>query len=203
MYHTHGTESYLHSKAENYRTSDNNSNIVAIGNVISTVLEANGHTADHVETHHDLPSYNKSYSRSLNTVNTKKGESENLQILLDVHRNAVLENAKNIDKLIAKSKVEIDGKTVATFSLVIGPDSPNKDKVLNFAKYIKAVSDALYPNLCEGIIIKPTGKYNQHLSDYSALIEIGYNFHTFEEANNTAKLVGEILSLAINSIIEE
>ena len=41
------------------------------------------------------------------------------------------------------------------------------------------------------------------MSDYSALIEIGYNINTIEEANEGAKLVGEILSLAINSIIEE
>ena len=41
-----------------------------------------------------------------------------------------------------------------------------------------------------------------YASDYSALVEVGSNVVSQEEANETAKLVGEILSLVINSIIE-
>lgn len=203
MYHTHGTESYLLSKASDYRTSDKNQNVINIGNIMTTVLEANGHKIDHVETLHDSPSYNQSYSRSLNTIRSKQGESHNLRVLLDIHRNAVLDTNPNIESIKANSRIEIGGKSVSKFSLVVGPDSPNKEQVLSFAKYIKAVSDALYPGLCQGIIIKPAGKYNQHLSDYSALIEVGYHFHTLEEASEGAKLVGEVLSLVVNSIIEE
>ncbi|MDR7857100.1 stage II sporulation protein P [Tissierella sp.] len=203
LYHTHATESYILKKADNYRTSDTQHNMISIGNIMSTILEANGHRVNHVDTIHDLPSYNQSYYRSLNTIKNKQEESDNLKVLLDIHRDAVLDNNKNIENIKAKSKIDIEGKSVATFSLVVGPDSPNKDQVLNFAKYIKAVSDTLYPGLCRGIIIKPTGKYNQHMSDYSALIEVGYNFNTSEESNESAKLVGEILSLALNSIIKE
>lgn len=203
LYHTHGTESYLLSKVSDYRTSDKNHNVINIGNIMTTVLEANGHKIEHVETLHDSPSYNQSYSRSLNTIRSKQGESDNLKILLDIHRNAVLDTNPNIESIKANSRIDIGGKTVAKFSLVVGPDSPNKEQVLSFAKYIKAVSDALYPGLCQGIIIKPAGKYNQHLSDYSALIEVGYHFHTLEEANEGAKLVGEVLTLVINSIMEE
>lgn len=203
MYHTHATESYIQSKTDNYRSSDKKSNMISIGNLIATVLEANGHRVDHVDTFHDLPSYNQSYSRSLNTIKKKNEESGNLKILLDIHRDAIKDDNPNIENIKAKSKIDIGGKSVATFSLVVGPDSANKEQVLSFAKYIKAVSDTLYPGLCRGILIKPTGKYNQYLSDYSALIEVGYNFNTFEEANEGAKLVGEVLSLVLNSILEE
>ena len=202
LYHTHATESYLMSKAENYRNSNKNSNIVGIGEIIGTVLEANGHKVDHDQTYHDMPSYNKSYSRSLSTINKKKEESDNLKFLLDVHRDAIADENVNIERIKSKSTININGKSVATFSLVVGPDSANKDQVLSFAKYIKAVSDALYPGLCTGILIKPTGRYNQYLSDYSTLIEVGYNFHTMEEASEGAKLVGEVLALAMNSIVE-
>lgn len=203
MYHTHATESYLISKTDDYRSSDKKNNMINIGKIISTVLEANGHKVDHVETFHDSPSYNQSYSRSLNTIIKKKEVYDNLKVLLDVHRNAVLDNNPNIESIKANSRIEIGGKSVSKFSLVVGPDSPNKEQVLSFAKYIKAVSDTLYPGLCQGIIIKPAGKYNQHLSDYSALIEVGYHFHTLEEATEGAKLVGEVLTLVLNSILEE
>jgi stage II sporulation protein P len=204
MYHTHATESYSIAKAGNYRSTDKKNNIVGIGSTISTVLEANGHKVDHVETSHDLPSYNQSYSRSLKTIESKKAESDNLKILLDVHRDGIdVDKVANIESIRQKSKIEIDGKSVATFSLVVGPDSQNKEQVLSFAKYVKAVSDNLYPGLCKGIIIKKYGKYNQYLSDYSALIEVGYNINTLEEANEGAKLIGDILSVVLNSIVEE
>lgn len=203
IYHTHATESYLVAEKDNYRSSDKRYNMVNIGSIISTVLEANGHKVEHIETYHDLPSYNQSYARSYNTIVKKREESDNLQILLDIHRDAIAGNSPNIESIKEKSKIEIDGKEVATFSLIVGPDSPNYEKVLSFAKYIKAVSDSLYPNLCTGIIIKPAGRYNQHISDYSALIEVGYNFNTLEEATEGAKLVAEILSLAFNSIVDD
>ncbi|MBU5427135.1 stage II sporulation protein P [Tissierella pigra] len=204
IYHTHATESYSLAKAGNYRSTDKKNNIVGVGSIISTVLEANGHKVDHVETSHDLPSYNQSYSRSLKTIVNKKAESDNLKILLDVHRDGIdVDKIANIESVREKSRIEIDGKSVATFSLVVGPDSENKEQVLSFAKYVKAVSDNLYPGLCKGIIIKKYGKYNQYLSDYSALIEVGYNINTLEEATEGAKLIGNILSVVLNSIVEE
>lgn len=200
LYHTHATESFMPARDNNFHVSDKRYNVLGLGEILATILEAGGHKVDHVHTYHDLPSYNKSYSRSLNTINTKRQESDNLKVLLDIHRDGVKEDSPNIDSIMKMSKTMIDGKSVATFTLVIGPDSENKEQVLSFAKYIKAVSDALYPGLCRGILIKPVGRYNQHLSDYSALFEIGYNINTIEEATESIKLVGEILSLAIDSI---
>ena len=46
------------------------------------------------------------------------------------------------------------------------------------------------------------GKYNQFLSDYSMLVEIGSNLNTMEEALETAKLFGELLDIVIQNIIE-
>ncbi|TJX14744.1 hypothetical protein E9840_04935 [Tissierella creatinini] len=202
MYHTHGTESFLIEDPWLYHNQDINKNVVNIGDVMTKVLEAKGHKVDHVKNLHDLPSYNQSYTRSSNTVKTKKESNSNLKILLDVHRDGVAQDAKYKDRFLKTARTEINGVSTATFSLVIGPDTPNYDEVLSFAKYIKAVSDTLYPNLCTGIIIKPAGKYNLYFSDYAALLEIGSNLVTQEEATETAKRVGEILSLVLDSIIE-
>lgn len=202
LYHTHGTEAYLPIKDSQYHTTEKKYNVVTIGEIMTKILEANGHKVDHVETYHDLPSYNKSYSRSLNTVNKKMEEEKNLKVFLDVHRDGIGDDANYRERALSKAKTKINGVDVATFSIVVGPDSPNKEQVLSFAKYIKAVSDTLYPNLCTGIIIKPKGKYNQFVSDYSALIEVGSNLNTIEEASESAKLIGEILTLVLDSIRE-
>ena len=204
LYHTHGTESYLPIKDDNYHTTDKNYNVTNVGEKISKVLEANGHKVEHVTEYHDIPSYNKSYSKSLNTATKKMGDNSNFKILLDIHRNGFDLNdpkvKKNMNKLLEKAKIKINGKDVATFSFVIGPDSPNKEAVLSFAKYFKAVTDILYPDLCTGILIKPVGKYNQFLSDYSALIEVGSHLNTIDEAMGTAEILGEILSIVIENI---
>ena len=49
---------------------------------------------------------------------------------------------------------------------------------------------------------KASGKFNQFLSDYSALIEVGSNLNTMDEAMETAKILGEILSVVIDNIQE-
>lgn len=202
MYHTHATESYLVEDGETYYNEDITKNVVSVGDIMSKVLEANGHKVDHVQTLHDLPAFNKAYAKSLNTIKNKKEENGNLKIFLDIHRDGVENDAAYKERFLETARIQINGVSTATFSLVLGPDTPNYDQVLSFAKYIKAVSDSLYPGLCTGIIVKPIGKYNLYSSDYAALLEVGSNFVTQEEAIETAKIVGEILSLVFDSIIE-
>ena len=206
LYHTHGTESYMPIKDNKYHTTDRRYNVTTIGERMAKVLEGKGHKIEHVTEYHDIPSYNKSYSRSLSTVTQKLKNNSNYKILLDIHRDGfdvdVSSNDKNAKKILAKSKTKVNGKDVATFCFVVGPDNPNKEAILSFAKYVKAVTDALYPDLCTGILIKPVGKYNQFLSDYSALIEVGSNLNTMDEAMETARLLGEILSIVIENIQE-
>ncbi len=202
IYHTHGTEAYLPIKENRSHTTERQYNMITIGNIITDSLINHGHKVTHIDLYHDSPSYNKSYVRSLNTITNAMKENNNLKIVFDLHRDGIEEDASYIEKAIKQSKIEIDGKNVATFSFVIGPDSPNKAQVLEFTKYIKSVSDQLYPGLCKGIVIKPVGKFNQFVTDYYALIEVGSNLNTIDEAKESAKLIGEILNIVIEKIQE-
>lgn len=202
IYHTHGTEAYLPITDNRFHTTDSKYNMLTIGKIISDSLISHGHKTTYIDLYHDTPSYNKSYVRSLNTITNVMKDNDNLKIVFDLHRDGIEEDASYIERAIKESKIEIDGKNVATFSFVIGPDSPNRDQVLKFAKYIKAVSDHVYPGLCKGIVIKPTGKFNQFVTDYYALIEVGSNLNTIEEAKESAKLIGEILNIVIERIQE-
>lgn len=207
-YHTHATEGYQPlKKGENY-TTDNNQNVTLIGEIFSKVLENGDHKVTQNKTHHDRPSFNQSYSRSLNTIKTEMGKEENLKFLFDIHRDGVKiegSSGKEYDAKLKKYRerftTQIDGKNVATFSLVVGPDSANFNEVISYARYIKAVSDSIYPGLCNGIIIKKVGRFNQYLSDYSILIENGANVSTIDESKETAKLLGEILDIVISKLI--
>lgn len=201
-YQTHSTESFLVDSGK-YNNTNPNENIIAIGDTLSTVLRANGHMVNHNKDFHDLPSYNQSYSRSKNTIIKNREENPNLKVFFDIHRDGRDEDSPDLEKFLAVSKIDIDGISTATFALVVGPDAENFDELLSFAKYIKAVSDVLYPGLCKGIIVKSIGRYNLYFSDYSALLELGSNWVTIEETHETAKRVGEILSLVLDKLIIE
>ncbi len=200
IYHTHATEGYIPFDDDTYYTENNEKNVVRIGDTMSKVLEAKDHNVTHSTKHHDRPSYNQSYSRSLKTIQDAKSSESNLTFFFDIHRDGIDKDASYYDTFASNSKITIDGRQVATFSLVVGPDTPNYAKALDFAKFIKVVADIMYPDLCTGIIVKPYGKFNLYISDYSSLIEIGSNLNTLDEANETAKLVGEILDTVIRSI---
>lgn len=199
-YHTHTTESFLSEDGKNYN-SDTSKNVVSIGNTIATVLEAKGHKVKHDTTVHDLPSFNQSYSRSRNTISKNLKENPNLKFLIDIHRDGRDKGSPNLDAFIKAGRIDIDGVSNATFALVIGPDTENYEQVLSLAKYIKAVSDTMYPGLCRGIIIKPVGKYNLNFSDHSILLEMGSNWTTLEETIESGKKVGEILSVVFDKLI--
>lgn len=201
-YHTHTSESFLSDDGRYYNT-DSNKNIIAIGNTLTTILEAQGHNVKHDITVHDRPSFNQSYSRSRNTINKNMEDNSNLKVLLDIHRDGRDKNSPGLDSFIKAGRIDIDGVSNATFALVVGPDAENYDEILSFAKYVKAVSDVMYPGLCRGIIIKPVGKFNLNFSDHSLLLEMGSNWTTLEETDESGRKVGEILSVVLDKLIYE
>ena len=202
LYHTHASEGYQPLKEDVYHIEDKSKNVIGVGEIIATVLEANNHKVNHIETYHDRPSYNKSYSRSLSTINKIKEEDKNIKVFIDVHRDGREKSSPDYEEFLRKSKTKINGVDTATFALVVGPETPNYDSVLNFAKYIYAVSDTLYPGLCKGVILKPYGKFNLYSSNHAMLLEVGGNFNNMEEAKESGKLIGEILSIVFNSLQE-
>lgn len=203
IYHSHATECYAPIKQSNYHIDKKEKNVIAIGEIIGTVLKEKGHKIKHVEKYHDLPSYNKSYTESLKTLQEELSKNESLKIILDVHRDGIDEDSNYIAQAQKAARVNINGKSVATFALVVGDNNPNKDQLLKFARYIRDKSNEKYPGLCKGIIIKPYAKFNQYVSDYHTLLEIGSNLNTLDESKETGKLVGEILDEVIVDLKEE
>lgn len=203
IYHTHATESYAPMKQNNYHVDKREHNVISVGEMIGGVLQEKGHKIKHIDKYHDLPSFNKSYNQSLKTAKEELGKNENLKIILDVHRDGVDEGSKYMEKAQAAARVNINGKTAATFKMVVGPDNPNKEQLLKFSRYIRDKSNEKYPGLCTGIIVKPYGKFNQYVSDHYTLLEIGSNLNTMDEAKETGRLVGDILNEVILDIKED
>lgn len=202
IYHTHGTESYQPASEGNYHTLRKEYSVIEIGEIITKELESQGYSVIHDTTYHDYPSFNGSYSRSLSTAKEILKKYPSIKVVLDVHRDGYDISDSNRENLLRNNRTVINNETTTKFQLVIGPENSNRNELETFGKLIKAVSDYKYPGFSKPILVKPYGKYNQYLVDHYALLEVGSNANTIEEAKKAAKYLGDVLGEAIKLISE-
>lgn len=210
IYHTHTSEAYRPSKAYNYtptdvdRTIDPRYSVVRVGKELQEVLQSRyGIKSVHITTFHDYPEYTPSYSRSLNSMRNALAKYPSIKIILDIHRDAFpMRNQTEQNSARALSAMKVGGADIARLMLVWGPDAPNSNETRKFAELLKNMINMQIPGLCRKVLEKPTGKYNQQLSNYSTLIEVGSNANTMEEALNSIPYLAKALAKAIKEIQE-
>ncbi len=203
IYHTHTHEAYSKQPDQDYveaakwRTTNNTYNIVKVGEALARELSAKyGIAVLQDKTDTEYPKLGTSYSRSLKTVQKTMETNKDLKILIDLHRDAY-------NKSINPSTVTINGIKVARIMFVIGTgqgqtgvgftEKPDWKKNLALANAIKDRLAAMDPNLVRETSVK-TGRYNQHLSPGSILIEVGHNENTLEEALNAVPFLAQAIA---------
>lgn len=192
IYHTHSSESYMPFKESNYHRVDEEGTVRDVGNVLENELKKKGINVIHDKTIHDRPSYNESYSRSLATIKTLKEKYPTALYIIDLHRDAAAASATE------GKYIEIDGKRVAKFSMVVGRSNENYVELYDFAKKVSGKAAAMYSGF-GGAIIEKDYNYNEFVSNKALLLEVGNNKNTIEEARECGKYFAEVLA----SIIEE
>lgn len=204
IFHTHATESYepydspYYDTRGTWRSTDNSLNMVAVGDALTAALEAKGIAVIHSDVQHDYPSYNGSYNRSAETVESYLKKYPSIKVVLDVHRDAT----QSGDEII-KPITEINGKKAAQVMIIAPCDDgtmelPNWRENLRFAAALQNSIESRYPTLTRPIFFCYR-KYNMHLSTGALLLEFGSHGNTLEEAIYTAQMVGECLGDYLNS----
>ncbi|MEG2144315.1 MAG: stage II sporulation protein P, partial [Oscillospiraceae bacterium] len=200
IYHTHATESFnpydgdFYDSRYNWRSRDNNSNMVSVGAAASAVLEKHGFVVLHDTSQHDYPSYNGSYKNSFNSVSRYLAENPTLKIVLDLHRDATEQD----DGKIIKPTIKIGELKYAQLMIIANCDDgsgliPNWRENFKLAAAIQEKVNEIAPNIARPILLSYR-KYNQQLSKGSLLIEIGSHGSTLEEAQRTAEILGKALA---------
>ncbi|WP_192929691.1 stage II sporulation protein P [Alkaliphilus serpentinus] len=204
IYHTHGTESYKPASEGNYHTQRKEYSVIEIGKIMAEEFEKRGYEVIHDTTYHDYPSYNGSYLRSESTVMDILKKNPSIKVVLDIHRDGYdkIDTNPNRNTITANNRYTHNDKTSSKFQLVIGSATPNRQKVETFAKYIKAYSDIKYPDFSKPILVKPYGSFNQFLADHYALVEVGSNANTIEEAKLSAIYIVDIFATALDDLKE-
>lgn len=201
--HSHGTEAYQptaenpYTPTDPYRTADNNHNITRVGEEVKTVLEGLGIGVIHDRTLHDYPNYNGSYTRSAATIEAYLAQYPSIQIVLDIHRDAIAgENGE-----VYKAMTTVDGEDVAQVLLIVGTDEggqshDNWTQNLVFAADVQQAMNLLYPTLARPVTLR-TSRFNQQYRVGSLLVEVGTHGNTLEEAIAAARHFARSLGLVL------
>lgn len=199
LFHTHGTEAYLPHEEGNFRTQDERYNVMGVGTKIAANLQGYGLNAIHLKDYNDYPDYNSSYANSSKAVRNVLTDSKK-NLVIDLHRDGAEENSLYEQKLSQVKTAEINGKTAATCTLVIGDKNENYDQLKVNAQRLYEKAEEMYPGLFREIIVRPKAYFNQYLSDYALLVEVGSTLNHIDEVNYTAELLSDILVEYIDEI---
>lgn len=193
IFHSHATEAYtmdgtdIYEESDSYRTLDRTQNMVRIGAEMKAIFEAAGLEVIHDTTLYDYPSYNEAYNRSGEGVAKWLEEYPSIQLVMDVHRDALAASDGTIYKTVAGT---VEG--CAQVMLVMGSDAmgqkhPNWKTNLALAVGIQDALTAKWATLARPLVLR-TSRFNQHQSTGMILVEIGTHGNTLQEAIMAARL---------------
>ncbi len=204
--HTHGSEAYLqqsdaaYTEAGSFRTLEEDKSVIRVGEVLAETLTDYGLTVLHDTAINDYPSYDTSYYNTLQRIEGWKAQYPDLQMVLDIHRDAVSDPSGGPVALSA----QLEGENHARLMLVVGTDQgglshPQWQENLANALKLQSVLEGLYPGLCRDLDLR-TERFNQHMTPGSLLVEVGTNGNTLEQAERSARLLGEGIAKMIGSL---
>lgn len=194
--HSHGSEAYtpsgadVYQESDPYRTTNCNYNVVRVGEEIAGVFREHGFEVIHDTTLYDYPSYNEAYDRSLAAAQRWLTQYPSIQVVLDVHRDALAAEDGTIYKAISSE----NGEQAAQVMLVVGTDGTKKHPLwqenLAFAMRLQQQLLDDYDTLARPMVLRAS-RYNQHLSVGSVLVEVGTHGNTLQEALLGARLFAQ------------
>lgn len=192
--HTHTTEAYAQDAQHPYqesgtaRTTDPAYNTIRVGDEVARIFGEMGLNVLHDKTLYDYPSYDGAYDRSRAGVEAILAENPTIQVVLDLHRDALV----GTDGTVYKPLLTVDGIPTAQVMLLCGSDDagatfPDWPEHLALAMDIQGQINALWPGLARPTTLR-TARFNQQLTKGSLLVEIGSHGNTLEEALAGARL---------------
>ena len=204
--HTHTSESYLTEGTPYVEgevgdltyTRDNAQNVVAVGEVLADTLNKNGITAIHCTVMHDMPTLAGSYTRAAESIRFYLEQYPTIRYVIDLHRDAVLNADGAYLRAVCQKE---DGERVAQVMAVVGSDGggeahPQWERNLALALQLRAHLNGTLEGVCRPPMLK-NATYNQELSPYSILLEIGTGGNSLAEAERAAVMVGEALATVL------
>lgn len=194
IYHTHSQENY-----RDYAGSDGKGAVVSLGEELAKRLRAKGYQVWHDTTAYDMKSghldRSRAYTYACEGVTNLLQKYPSIQVILDVHRDGVSEQTYLVTQIEGKPTAQImffNGTSETPDGPIEYLANPCRKENLAFSFQMKWNADQIYPGFTRTIYLKGL-RYNLHLRPRSALIEVGAQTNTYEEAVNAMDPLAQLL----------
>lgn len=193
IYHSHTTESYGSDGQDNM---DPNKNVIAVGNSLTNTLENDyGISVIHDTTVHNALSYDNSYVRAGQTVDTYLQKYGGFKMIIDLDRASDI-NEANVTKTI-------NGLNVAKFTFVMAKNNSHLNDNMFMVNLLLKYTNNYFPGLTMGNGINyfdnGSNSFNQDKSNNAFLLEIGSSPNSIDESKATTQYVARIIAEYLNN----
>lgn len=197
IYHTHSQEGFVDSIE-----GDASTTIVGAGDRLAQILEEKyGFNVLHHTGQYDVEARDYAYSNALPAIEQVLAEHPSIEVVIDLHRDAVAEGRKLM--------VNLQGRPTAQFMFFNGLsrtrkngdiaylENPYVDDNLAFSFQAQIACNEYYPGLARRIYLKAY-RYNMHLRAKCMLIELGAQTNTVEEIMNACDPLAHVLAKVLS-----
>lgn len=198
IYHTHSQEGFADSV-----TGDASTTIMGVGQHLADILEQQyGYQVLHHTGTYDKETRDNAYSRSLPEITRILEENPQIQVVIDLHRDAVADENMHL-------VMDLDGRPTARFMFFNGISwtrktgsisylqNDNLADNLAFSFQMKLKAEEYYPGLTRKNYINGY-RYNMHVRPRTLLIELGAQNNTLEEAMNACDPIAHLLDMVLS-----
>ena len=203
IFHTHTTETYPILEKSYYtesfitRSNDKGRNMVRVGEAIVEEIENAGFTVIHDKEIHDSK-YTGAYGKSRESVEAILKKYPSIQVVLDIHRDAIQDS----DGTKVKPTATVKGKKAAQIMIMTGHNEdgsfPTWEENLSFALKLQNECESKYEGMTRPLYFGDF-TYNMNVNSGSLLIEVGTDANTLDEALYSGKLLAKALSRVLQS----
>ncbi len=198
VYHTHSQETFADSIQ-----GDENTSIVGAGAYLAGLLkEKYGFEVLHHTGEYDVETRDYAYSYSLPNIEALLAEYPSIEVIIDLHRDAVAEGTKLVSEQNGKQAAQVMFFNGLSYTKKQGDiaylENPYIDDNLAFSFQMQVLCNEYYPGLTRRIYLKGY-RYNMHLKPKTLLIELGAQTNTCEEVRNTLDIIAHALSMCLTN----
>ena len=178
---------------------------MGIGNYLTELLTAKGYNVIHDTSVYDLVDgkldRSKAYTYAYDGISKILEENPSVQVVLDIHRDGVGESLHQVTDVDGKPTAQImffNGMSQTPEGPIEYLQNPYREQNLAFSFQMQLDAQAYYPGFTRKIYLKGL-RYNLHLRPRSALVEVGAQTNTYEEARNAMEPLSELLDMVLQS----
>ena len=196
LYHTHSQEAFVNSEPGIEKDT-----IVGAGEILASLLEGYGFQVLHHKGKYDVEKRDYAYSNALPEIENILKENSGIQVVIDLHRDAVAEETKLVTQLQGRQTAKVmffnglgRSRTTGEISYL---KNPYLKENLAFSFQMKKACDEYYPGFARNIYLRAY-RYNMHLCPKTLLIELGAQTNTKEEIWNALEPLAHVLYLVLS-----